>query len=59
VLPTTGFTTADAMEWWDARHGVLQGMQLICNADGSLCGGDHQTVYLTNDGGRTWHQVPF
>lgn len=59
VLPTTGFTTADAMGWWDARHGVLQGMQLICNADGSICGGEHQTVYLTNDGGRTWHQVPF
>ena len=59
VLPTTGFTMADAMGWWDARNGVLQGMQWVCTADGSSCGGDHPTVYLTNDGGLTWHQVPF
>ena len=59
VIPSSGFTTADGMGWWDARHGILEGMLMVCNKDGSSCGADHPTVFLTNDGGRTWHQVPF
>jgi hypothetical protein len=59
LIPSTGFTTADAMGWWDARHGILEGMQWTCNASGDSCGADHPSVFLTNDGGRTWHQVPF
>jgi photosystem II stability/assembly factor-like uncharacterized protein len=59
VVPSIGFTTADGMVWWDARHGMLQGMLMVCNASGSSCGADHPSVFLTNDGGRTWHQVPF
>ena len=59
VMPSTGFTTADGMIWWDARHGMLQGMLMTCNATGSSCGADHPSVFLTNDGGRTWHQAPF
>jgi hypothetical protein len=59
VMPSSGFTRADGMGWWDARHGMLQGMQWVCNASGSSCGSDHATVFMTNDGGLTWHQVPF
>jgi photosystem II stability/assembly factor-like uncharacterized protein len=59
VMPSTGFTTADGMGWWDARHGMLQGMEWVCNASDSSCGSDHPTVFMTNDGGLTWHQVPF
>lgn len=58
-LPTAGFNMADVMQWWDARHGMLQGTSWDCTADGSSCAATHSTVYLTNDGGRTWHQVPF
>ena len=58
-LPTAGFNMADVMQWWDARHGMLQGTSWYCTADGSSCAATHSTVYLTNDGGRTWHQVPF
>jgi photosystem II stability/assembly factor-like uncharacterized protein len=57
VIPSAGFWTAAAMGWWDARHGILQGVTLDC-IDGGRCSG-HPTVFLTNDGGRTWHQVPF
>jgi hypothetical protein len=47
------------MGWWDARHGMLQGMLWTCNASGTSCGSAHSTVFMTNDGGKTWHQVPF
>jgi photosystem II stability/assembly factor-like uncharacterized protein len=57
VVQSSGFTTADGMGWWDARHGMLEGMLMTCNASG--CGSDHPTVFMTNDGGQTWHQVPF
>ncbi len=59
VVPSTGFTTADGMVWWDARHGMLEGMLMVCDPSGSQCGADHPTVYVTDDGGLTWHQVPF
>jgi len=59
VVPSTGFTTADGMVWWDARHGMLEGMLMVCDPSGSQCGADHPTVYVTDDGGLTWHKVPF
>lgn len=59
VVPSGGFTSADAMGWWDARHGILEGMLMTCNASGTSCGSDHPTVFVTDDGGLTWHGVPF
>jgi photosystem II stability/assembly factor-like uncharacterized protein len=46
------------MRWWDSRHGILQGF--VC-PNGLIAGScsNHSTVYVTNDGGVTWHQVPF
>ena len=45
-----------SMQWFDRLHGTLQGVPIACN--GSACGGDG-TILLTNDGGQSWHQVPF
>jgi len=45
-----------SMHWFDRLHGTIQGVPIVCN--GSACGGDG-TVVLTNDGGQSWHQVPF
>ncbi len=52
VLPET-------MAWADRSQGVLQGQPIVCPA-GQGCSNDpFATVFFTNDGGRTWHQVPF
>lgn len=44
--------------WWmDRLHGMVQGAPTVC-AQGGSCGGTG-TILLTNDGGQTWHLVPF
>jgi photosystem II stability/assembly factor-like uncharacterized protein len=47
-----------AMAWSDEKHGMLQGIVGCPVAPGEACSGTG-TVYVTNDGGLTWHQVPF
>ncbi len=59
VVPTAGFNSADGMVWWDARHGMVEGLRWTCAQHDGGCGGDGPHVFLTNDGGATWHQVPF
>jgi len=70
-----GFSNVTAMRWWDSQRGVLDVYEPApCQTNGSAaarsgdpqaqqttpdnCSG-HTTVFITNDGGRTWHQVPF
>jgi len=45
-----------SMQWFDRLHGALQGAPLQCS--GTSCGGEG-AILLTNDGGQTWHEVPF
>jgi hypothetical protein len=75
VLAGPGFSNVTAMRWWDSQRGVLDVYEPApCQTNGSAaarsgdpqaqqttpdnCSG-HTTVFITNDGGRTWHQVPF
>jgi photosystem II stability/assembly factor-like uncharacterized protein len=46
------------MRWWDSGRGVVQGFTCPDGATTGSCS-NHSTVYVTNDGGHTWHQVPF
>ena len=46
------------MRWWDGRRGILQGFTCPNGGTSESCS-NHSTVYVTNDGGRTWHQIPF
>lgn len=48
----------EPMHWWDSQRGVIQGFTCLDGATTGSCS-NHSTVYITNDGGRTWHQVPF
>ncbi len=46
------------MRWWDSRRGIVQGFTCPNGGTSGSCS-NHSTVYITNDGGYTWHQVPF
>jgi len=56
---TLGWISTGSVSWLDRMHGMAQGvdMSVCASADGS-CGGSG-TMFLTNDGGRTWHRLPF
>ena len=57
IVGTLG-TISGTVQWLDRLHAMAQGVDMgACSADGS-CGGQG-TVFLTNDGGLTWHKVPF
>jgi hypothetical protein len=57
VVGRTDIGTGGGVAWADRLHGSIQGSVLIPNPDGSANG--YITTWLTNDGGRTWHEVPF
>ena len=75
ALPGPGFSNVTAMRWWDGQRGVLEVYEPApcqTNGSGAARSGEPQvqqtssdscsgrtTVFVTNDGGRTWHQVPF
>jgi hypothetical protein len=46
------------VSWADRLHGALPGSRQIMAADGYSSEG-YITTWLTNDGGRTWVEVPF
>jgi photosystem II stability/assembly factor-like uncharacterized protein len=46
------------MRWWDSRRGIVQGFTCPNGGTSGSCS-NHSTVYITSDGGYTWHQVPF
>ena len=50
---------SDAVQWVDRLHGSVRGVDRgpCLTSSGGSCGGD--TLWLTNDGGQTWHGVPF
>lgn len=54
----TGLSVGGYLAFADRLHGAIQGVLLVgdCRTEG--CGGTG-TVWLTNDGGRTWHAPPF
>jgi hypothetical protein len=59
-VATSGFTQATYMDWADELHGWLDGIRdcpagQTCNSVGTSSGG----VFLTDDGGKTWHQLAF
>jgi hypothetical protein len=59
-VATSGFSMATYMDWADELHGWLDGIRdcpagQTCNSVGTSAGG----VFLTDDGGRTWHQLAF
>jgi photosystem II stability/assembly factor-like uncharacterized protein len=59
-VATSGFSMATYMDWADELHGWLDGIrdcpaEQTCNSVGTSSGG----VFLTDDGGRTWHQLAF
>ncbi len=59
AVDSTGFSMAGSMSWADRRHGMLQGIDTgDCTDTSRSCAGSG-TIFLTNDGGRTWHAVPF
>jgi photosystem II stability/assembly factor-like uncharacterized protein len=59
VVDSSGFDAAGMLSWADPRHGMLQGIDMgDCSNPDVGCGGSG-TIFLTNDGGRTWHPVPF
>jgi photosystem II stability/assembly factor-like uncharacterized protein len=59
VVDSSGFSSAGTMSWADRRHGMLQGVDMgDCSNPEVECGGSG-TIFLTNDGGLTWHAVPF
>ena len=75
AMPGLGFSNVTNMRWWDGQRGVLEVYEPApCQTGGSAAArsGDPQSqhtipdncagrtsVFVTNDGGRTWHQVPF
>jgi photosystem II stability/assembly factor-like uncharacterized protein len=59
-VATSGFSDATYMDWADEIHGILLGIK-DCPA-GQTCPyvGTHSSgVFLTDDGGKTWHQLAF
>ena len=58
VMPSSGITQAAEAIWWDDSHGMAQGMYMDCRSGATACS-SIGTVFVTRDGGRTWHQVPF
>jgi len=75
ALPGPGFSNVTDMRWWDDQRGVVDvyipapcqsnasgagrsGEPQVQQTSPDTCSG-HSTLFVTNDGGRTWHQVPF
>jgi hypothetical protein len=59
-VATTGFSDATYMDWADEIHGAMYAIK-DCPA-GQTCDyvGTHSSgVFLTDDGGKTWHQLAF
>jgi hypothetical protein len=59
-VATSGFSAATYMDWADEIHGTILGIKdcpagQTCDYVGTSAGG----VFLTDDGGRTWHQLAF
>ncbi len=59
-VATSGFSSATYMDWVDELHGWLLGIKdcpagQTCNSVGTSSSG----VFLTDDGGKTWHQLAF
>jgi photosystem II stability/assembly factor-like uncharacterized protein len=59
-IKSSGFSEATYMSWADEIHGMLDGMRdcptgQTCDPAGTSSG----AVFLTDDGGRTWHQLAF
>jgi hypothetical protein len=58
TLGTSTIDIGDGVRWVDRLHGSVPGVDMgPCLAGGGSCGGG--TLWLTNDGGLTWHGVPF
>jgi hypothetical protein len=53
----TPIDTGGGVSWADRLHGTIQGGWMERNPDGS--GEGYITVWITNDGGATWHEVAF
>jgi hypothetical protein len=45
--------------WLDRLHGTLEGGSTTCREAVANCTPTAPNLWLTNDGGRTWHEVPF
>jgi photosystem II stability/assembly factor-like uncharacterized protein len=59
VVGTLGTIGSNYSSWADRLHGMIQGADWgDCSDTSRSCGG-YGTMFLTNDGGRSWHQVPF
>lgn len=56
---STGTIRGAWMSWGDRLHGMLQGVDMGDCSDPSVSCGGLGTMFLTNDGGRSWHEVPF
>ena len=59
-VSTSGFSVATYMDWADELHGRLDGINdcgvgETCQSVGTTSGG----IFLTDDGGKTWHQLAF
>ena len=56
-LGSQSFYGAWGLRWWDAQHGfILAGAAPCADASGSSCDAN-RGIFITSDGGRTWHQV--
>jgi photosystem II stability/assembly factor-like uncharacterized protein len=47
---------ADGVAWSDELHGMILANDCL---PGQACNAISETLYVTSDGGLTWHQVPF
>ena len=55
----TGLMTGSLLDFADRLHGTVQGLRLegACGSEPGCSGTG--TMWFTNDGGQSWHQVPF
>jgi hypothetical protein len=58
IVEGAGLKGAGGLYWWDAGHGLIMAAQQSCSDAGVSCRSS-STVFVTDDAGRTWHQVPF
>ncbi len=54
-MGTVDIETGGGVSWADRLHGTMQGSRMPASGSGH----GYITTWLTNDGGRTWHEVPF
>lgn len=45
--------------WFDRLHGTVYGGWMDCRDRTKDCSASPMTTWFTNDGGRSWHEVPF